>query len=141
MMKKVATIFLLTIGLLLLTFCDRPTCMNENQVFDKFSPKDEVYKRELSKQLKTINKSNLRYWSYDYVEENGSRFLFANVQNEEICAIIVLTIDKSEKGIEHLIEKKNKSYRGAELEDLKFDIKEENGKVEFVFLEVSGIWD
>ena len=140
MQKKLSLLFL-TILLTALTSCDRPTCFNENPVFDKFTPNDEVYKNELAKQLQSIDKTKLRYWSHDYVVENGSRYLYANIQSKQICAIIVLTIDKSENGIEDLVEKKNMSYRSAELLDLQFDTKEENGKVEFLFREVSGIWD
>ncbi|UPT70655.1 MAG: hypothetical protein M0D53_16565 [Flavobacterium sp. JAD_PAG50586_2] len=54
---------------------------------------------------------------------------------------MVLAIDGSEKGIEGIIEKKGVSYSGAELEGLKFDIRQDNTSTKFIFKEISGIID
>ena len=134
----ILTIFVLTI---LVTGCDRPTCKNTNPVFDKYSPDAKEYKDELVKQLATVDKSKLTYWMDTYQADNNSQYINAHIQGDGLCAKIVLTINSSDKGIEGIIKTKGMGYRGAELEDLKFDIKQDSTSTEFIFQEISGIVD
>ncbi len=141
-MTKTSISILTIFGLLIfMTGCDRPECKNTNAIFDKFSPDTKEYKDELVKQLATVDKSKLTFWIDGYKEENNSKYILANIQTEGLCAKIFLSVKDSKKGIEGVIDKKGVSYIGAELEDLKFDIKQDSTTTEFVFQEISGIVD
>jgi hypothetical protein len=54
---------------------------------------------------------------------------------------MVLNVQNSNQGIAQLLEKKGVSYIGAELEDLRFDIRQDSASTAFVFQSVSGIVD
>lgn len=135
---KLITIFCFSI---IIISCDRPTCKNTNPVFDKFLPDRQEYKDELGKELGKIDKTKLKYWMDSYREFDNSQFIYANIQGNGLCAKIVLKIETSTDGIEGILKNKGEGYIGAELENLKFDIKKDNGKTEFVFKEISGIVD
>ena len=141
-MTKTSNFILAIFGLLIfVTGCDRPVCKNTNPVFDKHSPEAKEYKDELVKQLATVDKSKLTYWIDKYQEDNNSEHILAHIQGDGLCAQIFLTINDSQKGIEGVIKNKGMGYRGAGLDDLKFDIIQDSAKTEFVFQEVSDIID
>src|SRR6478736_3741671 len=104
--------------------CDRPACKNTNTIFDKYSPDTKEYKDELVNQLTLVDKSKLTYWMDTYLEENNSKFIYAYVQGNGLCAKIILAVNSSDKGIEGILKNKGLGYSGAELEGLKFDIKQ-----------------
>ena len=141
-MTKTSTFILTIFGLLIIvTGCDRPVCKNTNPIFDKQSPEAKEYKDELVKQLNQVDKSKLTYWIDEYQKDNNSEHLLAHIQGDGLCAKIFLTINESQKGIEGFIENKGGGYRGAGLENLKFDIIQDSTKTEFVFQEVTDIID
>lgn len=141
-MTRVSTLTLALFGVILFaTGCDRPVCKNTNPVFDKYSPDTKAYKDELVKQLATVDRSKLSYWMDTYRRDGKSQQILAHIQGAGLCAKILLTIEGSEKGIEDLLAKKGKSYSGAGLRDLEFDIKQDDTSTVFIFKEVSGIWD
>jgi hypothetical protein len=121
--------------------CDKPVCKNTNTVFDKYSPVSKEYKDELVRQMARVDKSKLTYWIDNYQEDNHLQYILAQIQGDGLCAKIVLVVNDSEKGIEGIIKSKGIGYRGAELEDLKFSIKQDSTSTEFVFQEISGIVD
>ena len=121
--------------------CDRPICKNTNPIFDKFSPDRKEYKDELVKELKKIDKTKLSYWMENYQEIGKSQFIYANIQGDGLCAKIMLKIESSKEGIEGILKNKGDGYIGAELENLKFEIKKDSTSTEFVFKEISGIVD
>ncbi len=127
--------------LTLIASCDRTECKNTNSIFEKYSPETKEYKDELINQLAKVDKSKLTYWMDTYQENNNSQYVHAQIQGDGLCAKIVLTLNGVNKGIEGIIKSKGMGYRGAELEDLKFDIKQDSTTTEFVFQEISGIVD
>lgn len=137
LIKTLTVVFLLTF----IISCDRPVCKNTNTIFDKYSPDTKEYKDELVKQLAKVNKSKLSYWIDTYQEVNNSEYIHAHVQGDGLCAKIVLVVNGADKGIEGIIKTKGMGYRGAELEDLKFEIKQDSTSTEFIFQEISGIVD
>ncbi|MBR2647265.1 MAG: hypothetical protein IKD55_00350 [Sediminibacterium sp.] len=139
---KNLTIILTIFGFLILTVsCEQPKCKNTNLIFDKYSPYTKQYKDELVKQLINIDKSKLTYWMDEYQEIDNSQNICANIQGDGLCAKIVLVVRGSDKGIQGILNAKGKGYRGAELKDLKFDIKQDNLSTEFVFKEISRVID
>ena len=127
--------------LLFIVSCDRPECTNTNKVFDNFTPEAREYKDELIKQLEKTNKSELRFWLKNCKEMNGSQFINVNIQSEKICAEMELIIASSEKGIDEILKTKGEGYLGAELKNLKFEIKKDSSSTEFIFEEISEIID
>lgn len=141
-MKKYFTFSILALGILFsVVSCDRPDCKNNNPIFDKYLPNENEYNAELAKQLSKTNKSGLTYWMDTYKEENNTKQMEVYIQGDGLCAKMVLVIDGSEKGIEGIIEKKGIGYRGAELEGLKFGIRQDNTSTKFIFKEIGGIID
>ena len=139
---KNLTIILTIFGFLILTVsCEQPKCKNTNLIFDKYSPYTKQYKDELVKQLINIDKSKLTYWMDEYQEIDNSQNICANIQGDGLCAKIVLVVRGSDKGIQGILNAKGKGYRGAELKDLKVDIKQDNLSTEFVFKEISRVID
>lgn len=137
-MTKTITVFSF---LILIFSCDRQVCKNQNPIFDKFSPSSKEYKDELIKQLSKVEKSKLTYWMDIYQEEKHSKYIHAFIQGDGLYAKIILTLNGEDKGIEGIIENKGMGYRGAEFEDLKFDIKQDSTTTEFVFREIGRILD
>ena len=137
------SIFILTIfGLLLfVSSCDRTVCKNTNPIFDKYSPDTKEYKDELVKQLSIVDNSKLTYWIDTYQDSNNLQYIHARIQGDGLCAKIILTLRDSDKGIEGILKNKGESYSGAELKDLKFNIKQDSISTEFIFKEISGIAD
>ncbi|WP_113923531.1 hypothetical protein [Cognataquiflexum aquatile] len=76
-----------------------------------------------------------------YQEKNNSQYIHAHIQGYGLCAKIILTLKGMDKGIEGIIKSKGRGYSGAELEDLKFEIKQDSLTTEFVFQQISGIID
>lgn len=77
----------------------------------------------------------------NYQEDNDSQYIYAHIQGDGLCAKIVLVVNDLNKGVEGILKTKGVGYCGAELEDLKFNIKQDSTSTEFVFQEISGIAD
>lgn len=135
---KTITVFSL---LIFIVSCDRPVCKNTNIIFDKFTPETKEYKDELIKQIEKVDKTKLTYWMKSYHENDNSQSINVNIQGDSLCAVIVLKIASSKNGIEGILKNKGKSYIGAELKNLKFEIEKDSGSTEFIFEEISGIID
>lgn len=124
-----------------LASCDRPSCKTTNPVFDSSSPQSQEYKSELAKQLKLVDRSELSYWVGMYRENAGSQFIHTYIQGDGLCAVIVLKVEDSQQGIQGILKTKGKGYRGAELKDLKFNVRQDSVNTEFVFKSVASILD
>lgn len=131
-MKQIPIKSILFILLIAFVSCDRPKCNNENPLFENNKPESKVYKDELVKQLKDIDQTKLKYWLQKYEERDGKEFLYFNIQGEELCAIIVLTMEEWDK-LELVREKKGVSYRGAEFTNLKFETRKDSFSTEFIY--------
>jgi hypothetical protein len=121
--------------------CDKPYYKNRNMIFDKFAPETKEYKDELIKQLEKADKTKLTYWLESYNENDTSQSINVKIQGDSLCALIVLKITSSKKGIEGIIKNKGKGYIGAELINLKFEMEKDNTLTEFIFEEISEIKD
>ena len=135
---KTLTVFCLLTSIV---SCVRPVCKNTNAIFDKYSPDTKEYNDELVKQLAKVDKSKLTYWMDTYQKDNNSQYIHAHIQGDGLCAKIVLVVNDADKGIEGIIKNKGVGYSGAELKDLKFDIKQDSTSTKFVFQSISDIGD
>ena len=132
------------IVLSLLTFivsCDRPECNNTNPVFDNYAPEAKEYKKELAKQLKSIDQSKLSYWFDKYAEEGNTQFLYVDIHGDNLCATGILTVKNVQNKIDGIIKKKGLGYSGAQLKDVRFEIIQDSIKSELVFLDLGAVVD
>jgi hypothetical protein len=120
--------------------CDRPVCKNTNPLFDKYSPDSREYKAELVNQLGIVDKSKLTYWFNAYAESNGQEQVFFNIQGDGLCAVIVLDVEEWGK-LEKLRQKKGLGYRGAKFTNLKYDIRQDSVKTEFIYRDFDKLID
>ena len=139
-MKTKSTLFFSTL-IIFLVSCNRPDCKNDNPIFDKFSPSSKEYKDELVNQLKAIDNKELNYWLKEYEEVNGQEYLKFHIQSDNLCAIIVLTMQHWDDKLKYVKEAKGKSYQGAEFTNLKFDILQDSLTTEFIFKNFERIID
>ncbi len=128
-MKQITILFILFLGFV---SCDRPKCSNENLLFENNKPESKIYKDELVKQIKNIDQTKLTYWLQKYEERNGKEFLYFHIQGDNLCAIIVLTMNEWRK-LENVREKKGISYRGAQFTKLKFETRKDSLSTEFIY--------
>lgn len=140
-MKKFVALLTISGILILASACDRAVCENTNPVFDHYAPDTREYKAELAKRFATADRSELSYWMDTYHEDDSLKTILAHVQGDGLCAKILLVVGNYDRGIEDLIQKKGMGYRGAELEDLEFDIVQDSVTTAFVFKGISGIID
>ena len=139
-MRQIIFKTILFIFLIGFVSCDRPDCYNANPIFEKNEPESNIYKNELAKQLKSINQEKLTYWLEKYEEHNGKEFLYFHIQGENLCAILVLTMNKWDK-LENVREKKGVSYTGAEFTNLEFEIQKDSLSTEFIYKKFNRIID
>lgn len=112
--------------------CDRPVCENENPLFKNNEPNSNVYKNELAKQLNRIDNTKLRYWLQKYEDINGEESLYFNIQGENLCAVLHLSMNHWQK-LETVREKKGIGRRGAEFINLKFEISRDTLSTKFIY--------
>ena len=135
--KATALLFLF----LLFISCDRKSCETDNSIFLEYSFSDQEYKTELAKQIQSIGQENLRYWLHDYINDNNIEHLLFWVQNEALCAEILVTMEHW-NDLEFVQNKKAVGSRNAEFKDLRFDIqRSDSGEIRFVYKSVERIID
>ena len=120
--------------------CDRPDCMNNNQTFDINQPSSKIYKEELVKELKIVDRSKLTYWLQKYEQVNDQEYLHFYIQGDNLCAKIVLRMNHWDR-LKNLRKKKGVTYRGAEFTNLQFDIQQDSLRTEFIYSSFDRIID
>lgn len=83
--------------------------------------------------MDNVDKSKLIYWLYTFIERDYAPYIQVHMQSDRLCAKFVLVVNDSKKGIEKLLKNKGSGFGGAELKDLKFNIRQDNISTEFVF--------
>lgn len=135
MIQKLIYILLLQI-IIWLGSCNRPECFTSNIIFKNNEPNSKTYKNELVTQLKTVEQEKLRFWLKSYDGET----LYFNIQGNNLCAILQLTI-KDWKKLESIKKSKGKGYKGAEFINLKFDIIKDSVSTKFIYKNYDTIID
>lgn len=120
--------------------CGRPECENKNSIFNTNEVTSNEYKKELIKELQRVEKEGVTYWLKSYVEKSGNEYILVNIQGNGLCAEGLLKVNNW-TNIEGIRKAKGKSYIGAELKDLTFDIKYSENNIEFIYKNVAQIID
>jgi len=131
---------LLSIFIIFLMSCNRPECENKNSIFNTNEVESNEYKKELIKEIQRVEKEGVTYWLKSYVEKNGNEYILVNIQGNGLCAEGLLKVNNW-TNIEGIRKAKGKSYIGAELRDLTFDIKYSENNIEFIYKNVAKIID
>ncbi|MGB1308945.1 MAG: hypothetical protein ACPG6B_08555 [Oceanihabitans sp.] len=126
---------------ILLTACDRNSCTNSNPIFNSFNYSDLEYKQELAKKIDQIGMQNLRTWLADYIEKGDNTYLVFYIQNESLCAKLMLKMNHW-NNLESLKNNKGKGYFNAEFKGLSFLVeKNKNNTLDFVYKSYTNILD
>ena len=126
---------------LLISSCDTPQCKNSNPIFDKNTPESKAYQDELIQQLKTTDNSGLIYTLENYIEKEGTAFLYVRVQNDSLCATAVVKVTDWDVKLEDIHRTKGKGYHGAELKNLQLQIVQDSLKTELLYKDIEAIID
>lgn len=132
MLKYKSVSLSIVLSLFLMMSCDRPVCESDNDIFNTYEPNTKIYKDELVAQLNTIDNSQLRYWLKSYNNDNGEETLYFNIQGDNLCAILHLTMAHWNK-LERVREKKGVGRRGAEFTNLTFEIYQDSLNTQFIY--------
>ncbi len=139
-MKSTFIINAMFLGILCFASCDRPKCNNNNPIFENYQPNSKVYKDELIKQLNVIDHKELSYWFHKYENINNTESLYFNIQGEELCAILHISVNNW-KNLENIRQNEGKGYRGAEFINLKFSIAQDISSTKFIYSSFDRIID
>jgi hypothetical protein len=111
--------------------------METNPIFAKYAPEKLEYKVELVKQLELNTHSKLSYYIEKYVNDSSGEKLFVAITGKNLDATAILLLDKANEKLLTLREKGGMGYHGAELKNLKFNVREN----ELIFENVDAIID
>jgi hypothetical protein len=127
--------FALTISLLVLTACDGPACETRNSFLQQAPMNSTQYNLEIARMINTADSGTVRYFFEEYKRIEDNDFILVEVHTLSGCALGRFTVENN-KGLETLIEKEGKGYRGAELKGFDFTI---NGDSEPMYLVCNGV--
>ena len=106
--------------------------------FAKYSPLSAEYKHELVRQLNIRRGDELNYWFNRHFQLNGKDYLDVTIKGEGLQVSSAIEIRDWSK-LKALKESNGHSYRGAELDNLKFDIVQNGSNVNFVFKDLNAV--
>jgi hypothetical protein len=121
--------------------CNLPECNNTNPIFNANSPESKIYKDELVRVLQNEDLSKVLYFVNGYSEEQNHRQMFVKVKSENICAILVLDLNKYGEELHQFVKVKGMSYGDAEIRDLKFKIVKNQNSTNFIYESLDGFID
>jgi hypothetical protein len=119
--------------------CQRPECVNTNEVLAQNYYDTEAYKKELS-QLIRNSPSQVDYWLDMYVKKGSNEFLDVHVQSDAICAEAHILVTDWTK-LQAIKETGGLGYHGARLEGLQFDIVQDSLHTQFIYKDIESIID
>lgn len=126
---------------LVLTACSEPVCLNRNANFEQLDCEDLLYKQELVKAVKADSSRSIRYFLEDYRELSGQPQLLIKITTDGLCAKAWMNVSPHTAGLQTLLNKKGKGYRGAELKELAYQLEEDSLHVAFTIEDVASVVD
>ena len=131
---------MLSIVIMGLSSCDRPTCTNQDPIFDRYSYSSQEYKQELAARIDQQGMEELNYWFDGHVQLSGIDYILVKVQNDSLCATAMMLV-KDRSKLELIEPTGGSSYKGAELRGLSFDMVKGPAGVEFIYRSLDRIVD
>jgi hypothetical protein len=121
--------------------CNSSECGNTNPIFKNNSPESKIYKDELARVLRNEDLSKVLYFVNGYSEKQDHRYMFVRVKSKDICAILVLDLNKYGEELEQFVKVKGMSYGDAEIRNLKFKIVQNQNSTNFIYENLNGFID
>jgi hypothetical protein len=137
MQQSLSIVFLVAV---LFTSCDRPDCTNANQVFSINKPSSNQYVLELAKRLQSVDQSKRTYWIKGYEKIGEEEFLNIYVQGDGLCAQTKLLVEDW-SNLEFLHKAEGKGYSGAEIQNLRLELRTEEETSCLVYVSHTAILD
>ncbi|TDO23275.1 hypothetical protein CLV32_2264 [Pedobacter duraquae] len=135
---KLSILSLFAVLLALLTLKNESMKKHSNTVFANFSPFSFEYKQELARQLASRRGEELNYWFNRHFQMNGKDYLDVTIKGDGLQANSAIEINDWSK-LEALKAASGDAYRGAELDNLKFDIVQNGSNINFVFKDLNAV--
>jgi hypothetical protein len=121
--------------------CAKPECKNSDPIFDKYLPDSKAYNDELLRRMRSVDESRLSYWVDGYSESAKTKSLRVKVRGKNLCALMILQITASQKGIEGIVKNRGGGYSDAELTGLEYGIALDGDTPKFIFRKAGRIID
>ncbi|MFT4543726.1 MAG: hypothetical protein ACI9UR_000103 [Bacteroidia bacterium] len=137
MQQSLSILFLAAV---LFASCDRPDCTNANQVFSTNKPNSNQYVLELAKQLKSVDQSKRTYWIKAYEKIEAKEYLNIYIQGDGLCAQTRLLVEDW-SNLEFLHKAEGKGYIGAEIQNLRLELRIEEETSCLVYVSHDAILD
>ena len=139
-MKKYLTVFLFLLSISLAVSCAESEA-KQNPVFEKSLPDSKTYKDELVRQLGKADKAKLSYYFDSYEEKDGKEYINVTIEGDDLKAHTSMRVKEWDETLQPLKEFKGKGYGGAELVNLKYEILQDAGATEFVYVRAEELND
>ncbi len=134
----------ISVGVLSFMLCacafTEPHCENTNPVFRSEPYEADVYKIELARLLRNANAADFKYYLSGFLRPGTEELLIVNIHGADFCAMAAVHVDDWGK-LADIRRTSGRGYRGAELQGLKINVKEDAGKVTFVYADVEAVVD
>ena len=102
--------------------CDRNACKSDNPIFVENDVRSKVYQNEVADQIEMIGIENLRFWLGNYFENKDQPYFILYVQNDDLCAKAVVSINTENPKLKKLLETKGRGRFNAEFTDVNLEI-------------------
>jgi len=139
-MKKYLTGFLFLISISMVVSCAESEA-KQNPVFEKSLPDSKIYKDELVKQLEKADKAKLSYYFDSYEEKDGKEYINVTIEGKDLKAHTLMLVKEWDEILQPIKEFRGKGYGGGELVNLKYEIVQDAGATEFVYVSADEIND
>ena len=137
-MKGLGTCVAVLSFMLLACAFTEPICENTNPILRSEPYEEDVYKAELARLIKTANPNDLKFYLSGYIRPGDNEFLIVSIHGIDFCAKAAVQVDDWQKLVD-IRRTSARGYRGAELQGFKITVKEEAGKIDFVYKDVEAV--
>lgn len=130
---------LLTVWILTVLSCGKPDCVNENQIFNEYEPKQIEYKNEIIKLMES-DYDEMEFWFEKYIKRSKGEFIEIQISTDRFCANALVRVTDWTK-MEEIQKTQGHGYAGAELRGLKFTLEGESTDTYFLYNDIEKIID
>lgn len=123
MKSTILRLFLLSFVIVLFYSCDRRECSTDNPIFIENDVRSVAYQNEVASQIESSGIENLRFWLADYFVQDDQPYFVLYVQNEDLCAQAVVTINPENPKLNKLLEMEGRGRFNAEFTEVNLEIK------------------
>lgn len=120
-------------------FSSTVECVSEGRLTENGDPLNSDNQQILREEIRNSTPENFRYYFKTFVEEASKTYMITNFRNDSLCFDIKILVDKWDR-LAGMRRTNGKGYPN-ELYNLKWEIKNRNGREEVVYLDMHKIID